>query len=387
MPRNISRSTLNLLIILGGVFMDIKALRQLFPVTEKYAFLNNAAESPLNLRVRNKLEEYLNLASIAPHTKPLPREDVRLKLSGLLGGQADEYALVTSTGVGISIVAAGYNWEKGDNVVVPADEHWNNSFPWQALQKKGIEVRFVPVDKDNRINPEKVSALTDKNTKIISTAAVRFNSGFRTDLKKIGDIAHDRGALFVVDGIQAAGVIPLNVETDNIDILCSAGFKWLLGMPGTGFLYVNKNVQEMISPMLPGMFAADNNSKELVYFPDARRFETGTIAYSHFYSWIAGLDLIKEIGVENIYKRVLLLTDKIILGLKDKGVNIVTPIDSITERSSILLFTMGSEEANKELYGKLLKHDIIITLRDGLIRISPSFFNTEEEIDRFLSLI
>lgn len=367
--------------------MDVKSLRQLFPVTEKYVFLNNAAESPLNLRFKNKLDEYINLALNSPQNKPSIRDDVRIKLSNLLGGRPDEYALMTSTGMGLSVIAAGYKWEKGDNVVVPADEHWNNTFPWQALQQKDLDVRFVPVDEDNRIDPEKLASLTDKNTKIISTAAVRFNSGFRSNLKKLSDIAHDRGALFVVDGIQGAGVVPMNVDTDNIDILCSAGFKWLLGIPGTGFMYVNKNVQELISPILPGMFAADNYSKELEYYPDARRFETGSIAYSLFYGWTAGLELLEEIGIENIYNRVMLLTDRIISGLKAKNIRIITPIDTISERSSIIIFTMGSTEANKNLYKKLLAQNIIVTLRDGMIRVSPSFYNTDSEIDSFLNAL
>lgn len=367
--------------------MDINALRKLFPVTEKYAFLNNAAESPLNLRFKSRLDEYLDEALHAPQNKPLVRQTVRNQLSSLLGGSPDEYALVTSTGMGISAIAAGYKWNKGDNVVVPSDEHWNNTFPWQALEQKGLDVRFVPVDDDNRINPEKLAALTDKNTKIVAAAAVRFNSGFRSDLKKLADIAHDKGALFMVDGIQASGVVPLNVETDSIDILCNAGFKWLLGMPGTGFLYVNKNVQDLITPILPGMFAADNFSKKLEYFPDARRYETGTIAYPLFYGWTAGLELLQEIGIENIYRRILILTDRIIAGLQDKNISIVTPIDNISERSAILMFTLGSEELNKNLYEKLLSQNIIVTLRGGLIRISPSFFNTEAEIDSFLNLL
>lgn len=367
--------------------MDIKSLRQLFPVTEKYAFLNNAAESPLNLRVRNRLDEYLDTALNSPQNKPSVRSEVRTRLSQLLGGSPDEYALMTSTGMGINVVASGYNWKPGDNMVVPLDEHWNNTFPWQALQKKGLDVRFVPVEHDNRISPEKLAALTDNNTKIIATAAVRFNSGFRSDLKKLADIAHDRGALFMVDGIQAAGVIPMNVETDKIDILCSAGFKWLLGMPGTGFMYVKKNVQELITPVLPGMFAANNHSSELEYYKDARRFETGSIAYSLFHGWTAGLELLQEIGIENIYRRVMLLTSKIISGLCTKNITIVTPVDSISERSAIIMFTMGSEEANKALYEKLLSQNIIVTLRGGLIRISPAFFNTEQEIDSFLNVL
>lgn len=367
--------------------MDIDKLRQLFPVTEKYAFLNNAAESPLNLAVRNRLELYLDLACQSPHTKPLVRESVREKLSELLGGRPDEYALVTSTGMGISAVAAGYRWRPGDNVVVPLDEHWNNTFPWQALQQKGLEVRFVPVDEDSRINPEKLAALTDKNTKIVATAAVRFNSGFRSDLRKLADIAHDCGALFMVDGIQASGVVPINVETDAIDILCNAGFKWLLGMPGTGFLYVNRNVQDLIDPILPGMFAADNHSKELSYYQDARRYETGTIPYALFHGWTAGLELLQEIGIENIYQRMIMLTDRIISGLNAKRIKIMSPVEKISERSAILVFTLGSEELNKRFYDKLLSQNIVVTLRNGLIRVSPSFFNTEAEIDDFLNAL
>ena len=367
--------------------MDVNTLRQLFPVTEKYSFLNNAAESPLNLRFKNKLDEYLDLALNEPQNKPDVRDDVKIRIAGLLGGRPDEYSLVTSTGMGLGIVAAGYDWTPGDNVVVPLDEHWNNTFPWQALEKKGVDVRFLPVDDDNRINLERLAALTDENTKMVTVAAVRFNSGLRTDLKKIADIAHDKGALFVVDGIQAAGVVPMNVDDDNIDILCSAGFKWLLGMPGTGFLYVKSNVQDLIAPVLPGMFAADNHSSELDYYPDARRYETGTIAYSLFHGWTAGLDLIKEIGIDNIYKRVILLTDKIIEGLGTKNIKIVSPVDNISERSAILLFTTGSPDSNKALYDKLLVQNIVVTLRDGLIRISPAFYNTEEEIDNFLNVL
>ena len=367
--------------------MDVSRLRKLFPVTEKYIFLNNAGESPLNLNVSNKLNEYFNLALNEPQNKPSVREEVRVKLSELLGGEPDEYALVTSTGMGISTIAAGYNWSKGNNVVVPEDEHWNNTFPWQALEAKGVEVRFVPVDEDYRVNPEKVAELTDDNTKIVSVAAVRFNSGFRSDLKKLADIAHDKGALFIVDGIQGAGVVPMNVKTDHIDVLCCGGFKWLLGLPGTGFLYVNKKVQDLITPILPGMFAADNYSKKLEYYPDARRFETGSIPYSLFYGWTAGLELLKEIGVENIYNRIILLTDRIISGLKSKDIKLVTPVDKISERSAIIIFTMGSAEANKTLYNMLLKENIIVTLREGLIRVSPSFFNTEMEIDTFLNAL
>ncbi|MGI9518651.1 MAG: aminotransferase class V-fold PLP-dependent enzyme [Pirellulaceae bacterium] len=367
--------------------MNYLTFRDLFPVTANSVYLNNAAESPLNNRVRHQLDQYLTLAAEEPQNKPKVRHATRTKLAEIFGGSPDEYALVTSTGVGIGIVAAGYQWQKGDNVVIPMDEHWNNTFPWLALRERGVDVRLVPVDDDQRVDPEKIAAVVDRNTRILATAAVRFNTGFRANLKLLSQIAHDQGALFLVDGIQGAGVFPVNVQNDGIDILACAGFKWLLGVHGTGFLYVNKRAQEKVAPVIPGMFAAENNSRELNYFPDARQYETGTIAYGLFHAWIAGLELVQEVGIENIHTRVLELTDRIIDGLHARKIEIVSPIDETTERSAIISFTTGSEAANDNCYKKLRTHNVQVAQRDGRIRVSPNFFNTEEDIDRFLELL
>jgi selenocysteine lyase/cysteine desulfurase len=367
--------------------MDIPALRALFPVCQRTIFLNNAAESPLNTRVHQKLEDYLHFASEEPHNKPSVRTPVRSALASLLGGSPDEYALVTSTGVGVGLVAAGYPWQKGDNVVLPEDEHWNNTFAWLSLRERGVEVRLVPVGQDQRVRPEAVAARVDQNTRLVSAAAVRFNSGFRTDLKALSAIAHDRQALFMVDGIQAAGALPLDVKEDGIDILACAGFKWLLGLSGTGFLYLNKTAQEKIKPVLPGMFAAKDSTRELVYHPDARRYETGSMAYSLFYAWTAGLALLAETGITSIHSRILSLTDRLIAGLQAKKVNIVSPIETLQERSAILSITLGSEQANKQIVEKLSAQNIIVSLRDGRIRVSPNFFNLETEIDQFLNAL
>lgn len=367
--------------------MDLVNVRELFPVTKNTIFLNNAAESPLNENVRKRLEAYLSIAGENPQDKPPVRDEVRRLLASLLGGAPEEYALMTSTGAGIGIAAAGYGWKNGDNVVVPADEHWNNTFPWLALQEKGVEVRRVPMDSDNRISLETVTAMVDERTRILAVAAVRFNSGFRSDLKRLSNVAHQAGALFLVDGIQAAGVMPMNVETDGIDILCGAGFKWLLGMPGTGFMYVRKEIQDRIMPVMPGMFAAEDNFIELHYHQDARRYETGSIAYSLFYGWMAGLELLLEIGIDQIYSRVMVLTDRIIVGLRQKGIEILSPVKDMKERSAVLVFSVGDGDANKILYKRLRQKNIIITLRGGVLRVSPSFYNTEDEIDAFLRVL
>ena len=179
----------------------------------------------------------------------------------------------------------------------------------------------------------------------------------------------------------------MNVEEEGIDVLSCAGFKWLLGMPGTGFLYVSKRAQEWIRPVLPGMYAAEHNTRALNYHSDARRYETGTLAYSLFHSWTAGLEILEEVGIAPIHARVLELTDRIISGLDSKGIEIVSPVENPGERSGILSFTVGSEEANRALFERLRATGIIVAPRDGRIRVSPNFFNNEEDIDRFLEAL
>ncbi len=367
--------------------MDVRAIRRQFPVTEHTVYLNNAAQCPLCLPVRDRLDAYLDLAARAPDKRPGARHSAKPLLARLVGGRAEEYALVTSTGVGIGLVAEGYRWQAGDNVVVPAEEHWNNTFPWLALRERGVDVRVVPVGADQRVDPERVGAHIDGRTRIVAVAAVRHTTGFRADLRRLGQLAHDRGALFVVDGIQAAGVVPLNVDEDGIDVLACGGFKWLLGAPGTGFLFAREAAWDRIRPVLPGMFSAEDDLSEVRWLPDARRFETGTLAYALFHAWTAGLEWLLELGVPAIHKRVLELTDRLIAGLEAGGMRVVTPHGSPGERSAIVSFTAQSPDDNHAIFKRLAERNVAISLRGGRCRVSPSFFNTEEDIDALLALI
>ena len=367
--------------------MNIEQTRTLFPVIKEAVYLNSASQSPLNTLVYDRLQSHLKTELNPVGKKAFNRDNIRVLLSKLLGGSPNEYALVTSTGIGISIVAQGINFKKGDNVVVPEREHWNNSFPWLQLEKKWVEVRFAKLDEDNSIDPETIEKLVDNKTRVVAIAAVRFNSGFRPDLAAIGKIAHAKGALFLVDAAQAAGMIPINVEQDQIDIMAGCGFKWLLGLYGTGYLYVSKRVVEMINPVLPGMFAADNQFDKLSYYNDSRRFETGTIAYSLFDAWTAGLELLLDVGIKNIYERNLESTDLLIDGLREKGYQIVTPTKKREERTAIVHFNTGVFETTKTLYKQLTNERVLVTLQGENIRVSPNFFNTVEEIKMFLNLI
>lgn len=367
--------------------MNLEQIRSLFPITKEAVYLNSASQSPLNSLVNSRLQDHLKTELNPVGKKAFSRDNTRVLLARLLGGLPEEYALVTSTGVGLSLVAQGIDLKKGDNVVVPECEHWNNTFPWLQLEKKGVEVRFAKLNDDNSIDPEAFEKFINHKTRVVTVAAVRFNSGFRPNLAVIGKMAHAKGALFVVDVAQAAGMIPIDIEKDQIDVMAGCGFKWLLGMHGTGFLYVRKSVIHMINPVLPGMFAAENHFDKLSYYDDSRKFETGTIAYSLFDAWSAGLELLLEIGIHNIYERALENTDLLIDGLRKKGYQMLTPTRKREERTAIVHFNAGSFETTKALYKKLIAERVLVTLQAENIRVSPNFFNTKEEIELFLSLV
>ena len=270
--------------------MNIDKIRTLFPITKEALYLNNASQAPLNILVHDRLQAYLANELNPVGKKGFDRANIRLLLSQLLGGKPAEYALVTSTGVGMGIVAQGLNLEKGDNIVLAEKEHWNNIFPWLQLEKNGVDIRFAKLNEDNSIDPEAIEELVDNKTAVVAIAAVRFNSGFRPNISAISKIAHKQGALLVVDAAQAAGMIPIDVVKEEIDVMSGCGFKWLLGLHGTGFLYVSEKVIDQIDPVMPGMYAAAKDYNILSFYKDSRKFETGTIAYALFDAWTAGLE-------------------------------------------------------------------------------------------------
>jgi len=367
--------------------MNIEQLRTLFPVTKEATFLNNASQAPLSVPVLQRLNEHF-AAEINPlKKKAFDRNQTRTLLSQILGGTPDEYALVTSTGIGMGIVAQGLDFKAGDNIVIPEREHWNNTFPWLQLVEQGVEIRFAKLNQDFSIDPATIAELVDARTRVVTIAAVRFNSGFRPNLAAIGKVARKNGALFVVDVAQAAGMVPINIENDNIDVLAACGFKWLLGLHGTGFLYVGKRAAELIKPVLPGMSSAGTVHDEMHYHEDARKYETGTISYSLFDAWTAGLELLLEVGVTNIYERALEHTDILIVGLLERGYKLSTPTKNRDERTAILHFTTGSAEKNKELHQKLKANKVVLTLQAENLRVSPSLFTNEEDLETFLNLV
>lgn len=354
-------------------------------------YLNHASETPVPTPVRQRIGQYLDIAEGDPDAAPVALDSLKGLLARLLGGTADEYAIMPNTGTAINIVALGLDWRPGDNLVVPAEEYPANLYPWLALKERGVEVRVVPLGPDLRVDPEQVAQRVDGRTRVVAVSAVEYLSGFRNDLPQLSAIAHRAGALLVVDGIQAAGAMDLNVERDGIDVLAAGGYKWLMGPIGTGFAYFKRSVWNQIRPVLPGARASvegpEDKDGRRTLWETAQRYETGCLPFSLLHGWTAALEMLEQATIPAIEAQVLHLTERLIAGLQAGKIAIASPVARREERSGVLSFTLGSAEANQALVARLRDQGIVISFRGGRCRVSPHFYNTDADIDRFLAAL
>ncbi|MEE9258701.1 MAG: aminotransferase class V-fold PLP-dependent enzyme [Nitrospinaceae bacterium] len=371
--------------------MDQKTIRQEFPVTANRIFFDHAKVSPLPRRVKDAVDAFskdacehgtANYADWMKHT-----DRVRDSFAALINAGPDEVAFVKNTSEGISIVANGLDWKEGDNVVIPDIEFPANVYPWWNLKRLGVETRMVRAV-DGRVLFDDIVAQSDQRTRVISVSSVECNSGFRNDLGRIGAFCRERGILFCVDAIQSLGVIPMDVKRDHIDFLSADGHKWLLSVEGLGGFYIAREALEKIYPVTVGwdsvVDAWNFMDYDFTFRPDARRFEEGSFNTLSIHAFGAAIGLLQEAGIEKIKERVLLLGDIILDNLRKRNLKILNSTRP-DERSGIVSFTMDADLAKLAAY--MRENKVIITVRDGLIRFSPHFYNSEDEIEKFFDLL
>lgn len=233
--------------------MNWDAVRSLFPVTRKWAFFDHAAVAPIPDTAAAELARYARvvgengIAGVLDLVAGTTR--VRQLAARLINAPAvEDVMFVPNTTVGIGLIAEGFPWKPGENVVLAADEYPSNQYPWLNLQGRGVEVRRVP-SRGNRVEIDDISAAMDAKTRVLSTSAVQFASGFRADLDALGGLCRSRGVFFFVDAIQALGVFPIDVQRTPVDALAADGHKWLLAPEGAGFAYVRREWVDRLHPI------------------------------------------------------------------------------------------------------------------------------------------
>jgi cysteine desulfurase/selenocysteine lyase len=372
--------------------MDPLEARNLFPLAGHYIHMNHAGVSPMSQRARAAIEQVIDASMNLPYRDGWAQDEadrVRELIARLINASADSIAITRSTGHGISLLAEGLDWRAGDNVVGAVGEYPANVYPWMALASRQVEYRLAqPVD--GRVRPEDVFALVDSRTKVVALSHVEFWNGFRVDLETIGDECRRRGVVFAVDVMQSVGALRVDVGRLPVDFCAAGGGKWLIGPSGIGFLFCTPALLERIRPVIVGARSVAGNdyfTYDLTFAPGARRFEESVVSVLTTAALGAALDLLLEVGTEVIEERVLNLVARLSDGLAASGCEVVEPWPRAkAESSGIVSFRKPGTNAAAVLRDLTAAHVIARTHRD-FVRLSPHFYNTEEEVDRVLDVL
>jgi cysteine desulfurase/selenocysteine lyase len=367
---------------------------------EDATYLNLAGESPMP-----KVSLRAIQTAIGDKKHPHHRADsvfyeipnrIRANIAQLIGAKPEEVAVTTGASAGAIAVAHALEWKAGDEVITGVREFPLQFTTWKPMEERvGLKVKSVEPRERFLTADDLIAAMTPK-TKLVSVSMVRFDDGSLLDAKRVAEACHAQGALLLLDVSQSCGAVPMNVRELGADFLICAGYKWLLGPYGAGFFWVK---HELLAQIRPGPFnwmavpASDNFAK--LNFADpkpadsAKRWDAPEWA-SHFnfnlVGFDASLEFVLHMGPETVERHNRSLIELMYERLpKDRCVP-ASPLDA-AKRGPYGCFAARTPEKTAELYQKLRKENVIVSLREGNIRVSPHLYNTERDIDRLISVV
>lgn len=366
-------------------------IRELFPATKKYVYLNSAAVSPMPSvsveAVLKQLRDVSENGTVNMQDWLDTKKRCRQLVAEMLKVKPETVAFMRNTSDGFATVANGLDWAEGDNIVTFSREFPSNFYPWRRIRDVyGVELRTVE-EREGRIDLDEFINLIDSNTKLVSISAVQFNSGFRADLERIGRAAREVDALFAVDIIQAFGVIPFDLDAQFVDVACGASHKWLFSPEGGGIIYLSERARNRIEPTQVGWISVetpwDFDDYEQDWKPNALAWESGTGPSSIFYGMEQSLKILNEIGAEKIQNYLEELTDELCEPLLSKDYQVISSRKK-GEKSQIVSLMPKSGQTSQEVAADLQAKNIIISPRGERLRIAPHIFNNREDIHRLM---
>ena len=361
--------------------LTIERYRQEFPVVKNHIYLDNAGIAPVSLRVKNAVDAFLaeSAEGAAFHYPRWAQRvtEARKSCAQLVNAGMDEIAFVKNTSHGLCIVSEGIEWKSGDNVLFAEKDFPSNIYPWIRLKSKGVEARTIP----SQGGLVKIEEYIDSRTRLIAVSAVQFSNGARTDLKRLGALCRRKKVLLCVDAIQSLGIIPMDVREFNIDFLAADAHKWLLGPEGIGIFYCRREIAQNMRPPLVGWKSVQNeldfDHPVLQLKNDAQRFEEGSLNMMGIFGLGAAIELLLEVGILNIEDRVLNLGDQIILEAGKRDFAVLTPEQREQRGGNI---TIAGKFDPEDARDALRERGIMVNVRGGGLRLSPHFYNNEEDI-------
>ena len=364
--------------------------RDAFPACEGRTYLNCAAVAPGSTRVRAAINAWLddhvaqgNMASGQWWTRAA---EARARTAALIGASPEEVAFVRSTSHGLAMVAEGLDWRPGDEVAVAsAIEYPSNVYAWKHLADRGVRLREIRAV-DGAVTPEAVEDAIGPRTRLVAVSSVQFASGYRTDVDAIGRLCRDRDVLFVVDAIQQAGAFPIDVKASGIHAMAACSHKWMLGLLGIGFLYVDRDLLARLRPVLVGWhsvedpFAFDGTRFDLR--ADASRLEEAAPSFPLVYGLGAAVEMLLDAGVADIASHITGLLDRAANALEAIGCE-VSPAPE--HRAGILMIKPAADV--DALAEACAERNIAVSVRRGRLRLSPHLYNNEDDVDALVELL
>jgi cysteine desulfurase/selenocysteine lyase len=367
-------------------------LRRQMPVARNYAYFDHASIGPLPLAAQQAVCQWATECAESGNVHwsrwAATVETLRAAAARLLGADPQEIALVGSTTQGIGLVAEGYPWTPGDNVVLLSREFPSNQYPWLNLASRGVEPRRVPTI-DERVDMDALARSCDSRTRILALSWVGYATGWRNDLNVLADFAHRRGLLLFVDAIQALGVFPLDVRRTPIDFLVAGGQKWLLGPEGTGILYIRQEHLDRLRPLGVGWnsvrHAGDFTRIELDFKPSAERYEGGAQNMAGVMGLTQSVNLLAQFGPAQLGQRLIEVTDAICDEITRAG-GVIRSDRREDRKSGIVCFDWpGRDPASVKRQCRA--RGVVLNARAGRVRVSPHAYCNQQDIDRLLDAL
>ena len=362
-----------------------------FPIVNRWAFFNHAGVAPIAARAAEALRQFAQQAQDDAYLGGRwykQAEITRRNAARLINADPTEIAFVKNTSEGLAFVANGLTWSPGDQIISTAVEYPSNVYPWMDLaQRSGVQHIMVP-ERDARIDPAEIFAAVTPRTRMIALSHVEYASGFRHDLAAVGRFCRDHGILLCVDGIQACGMMPVDVQAMNIDFLSADGHKWMLGPEGAGIFYCNRRHLLTLRPEVGWMNvinADDYGNYDFTLRADAKRFECGSYNIPGVLALGAALQLLLDVGIDTVWSRIESLTSQLAAGLAAKGYQVFSSRRP-GETSGIVTFTSAVHK-HAEIVHNLEAQKIIIVLREGRLRASPHFYNSHAQIEQLVQAL
>jgi len=363
-----------------------------FPIFRSATYLNSCSLGALSQRSREALTEFADLwdrwgASAWYEHWLAAAQDVRSAFARLVGADESETALAPSISAALSTITSSIDFRDRPKVVTTELDFPTVVYQFLAKREAGVELVVLSAADGVSVPVEAFAEAVDERTALVATSHVYYTTGAIQDVGALADIAHERGALCLVDAYQSTGQLPVNARELGVDVLLTGALKWLLGGQGLAFTYVRRGLIEALRPTAVSWFGVEDqfafDPYTLRLRSDARRFEMGTPAVPTIYTARAGLGLVEEIGVERIRRRVSSLTEDLREQALDAGFHVRGASDA-ESRSGIVMI---EHDEPAEAVRRLMAADVICDYRPGAVRLSPHFYNTTEDSAKALSVL